>query len=94
MISDFSMYCSTGGNSTESFEDVGHSADARELMKDYEIGELHEVCCNITWLNIIKLKNGCDAIPHLSQAHNCFPQTENSTQIKHSGVLCHPPGSK
>ncbi|XP_072013411.1 cytochrome b5-like isoform X1 [Amphiura filiformis] len=31
-----------GGNATESFEDVGHSADARELMKDYIKGELHE----------------------------------------------------
>jgi len=31
-----------GQDSTESFEDVGHSTDARELMKDYYIGELHE----------------------------------------------------
>ena len=37
------VFLLSGGNSTESFEDVGHSADARELMKDYEIGELHEV---------------------------------------------------
>lgn len=32
-----------GGNASESFEDVGHSQDARELMKDYLIGELDEV---------------------------------------------------
>ena len=32
-----------GGFSTESFEDVGHSTDARELMKKYLIGELREV---------------------------------------------------
>lgn len=31
-----------GGNASESFEDVGHSQDARELMKDYFIGELDE----------------------------------------------------
>lgn len=35
----------TGRDATESFEDVGHSTDARELMKDYYIGELHEVSC-------------------------------------------------
>jgi len=30
-----------GADSTEAFEDVGHSTDARDLMKDYLIGELH-----------------------------------------------------
>lgn len=30
-----------GRDATEAFEDVGHSNDARELMKDYLIGELH-----------------------------------------------------
>ena len=34
---------SLGGDATESFEDVGHSTDARVLMKDYLIGELIEV---------------------------------------------------
>ncbi|XP_041375884.1 cytochrome b5-like [Gigantopelta aegis] len=29
-----------GGDATEAFEDVGHSADARELMKDYYVGEV------------------------------------------------------
>ena len=32
-----------GQLATEPFEDVGHSDDARELMKDYHIGELAEV---------------------------------------------------
>ncbi len=32
-----------GDDSTEAFEDVGHSSDAREMMKDYLIGELAEV---------------------------------------------------
>lgn len=31
-----------GGDGSESFEDVGHSSDARELMKDYYLGELAE----------------------------------------------------
>jgi len=31
-----------GGYATEAFEDVGHSTDARELMKKYHIGVLAE----------------------------------------------------
>ncbi|XP_033104294.1 cytochrome b5-like isoform X2 [Anneissia japonica] len=31
-----------GGDGSESFEDVGHSSDARELMEDYYIGDLVE----------------------------------------------------
>ncbi|XP_035475120.1 cytochrome b5 [Scophthalmus maximus] len=30
-----------GGNATESFEDVGHSSDAREMALGMVIGELH-----------------------------------------------------
>ena len=29
-----------GGDATESFEDVGHSPDARTLQKDYRIGRI------------------------------------------------------
>lgn len=32
-----------GKDATESFEDVGHSTDARELMQNYLIGNLPEV---------------------------------------------------
>uniref|UniRef100_A0A8C5F9K1 Cytochrome b5 n=1 Tax=Gadus morhua TaxID=8049 RepID=A0A8C5F9K1_GADMO len=32
-----------GGDATESFEDVGHSTDAREMAADMKIGELHPV---------------------------------------------------
>ncbi|NXU76425.1 CYB5B protein, partial [Oreotrochilus melanogaster] len=32
-----------GRDSTESFEDVGHSTDAREMLKQYYIGEVHPV---------------------------------------------------
>jgi len=31
-----------GRHATEAFEDVGHSSDARELMKDYYIGDMAE----------------------------------------------------
>ncbi|XP_026869109.2 cytochrome b5 [Electrophorus electricus] len=30
-----------GGDATESFEDVGHSTDARDMSKSFLIGELH-----------------------------------------------------
>ena len=33
-----------GKDATHAFEDVGHSSDAREQMKAYEIGRLHPVC--------------------------------------------------
>ncbi len=32
-----------GGDATESFEDVGHSTDAREMARSMLIGELHPV---------------------------------------------------
>ena len=32
-----------GQLATEAFEDVGHSDDARDIMKEYHIGELAEV---------------------------------------------------
>lgn len=37
-----------GKDATESFEDVGHSTDAREMLKQYFIGEVHPVSasCN------------------------------------------------
>ena len=33
----------SGTDATEAFEDVGHSTDAREMMKEYRIGKLHPV---------------------------------------------------
>uniref|UniRef100_A0A8C0IHP1 Cytochrome b5 type B n=1 Tax=Bubo bubo TaxID=30461 RepID=A0A8C0IHP1_BUBBB len=32
-----------GRDATECFEDVGHSMDAREMLKQYYIGEIHPV---------------------------------------------------
>uniref|UniRef100_A0A3B4UW73 Cytochrome b5 n=1 Tax=Seriola dumerili TaxID=41447 RepID=A0A3B4UW73_SERDU len=37
-----------GGNATESFEDVGHSSDAREMAADMVIGELHPVSLSLS----------------------------------------------
>ncbi|XP_076323493.1 cytochrome b5-like isoform X2 [Tachypleus tridentatus] len=34
-----------GKDASEAFEDVGHSTDARELMKQFKIGELCEEDC-------------------------------------------------
>ncbi|KAF1668410.1 Cytochrome b5 type B, partial [Aptenodytes patagonicus] len=43
-----------GRDATESFEDVGHSTDAREMLKQYYIGEIHPVRTSClfwsTWL--------------------------------------------
>ncbi|KAM4017912.1 LOW QUALITY PROTEIN: cytochrome b5 type B [Anomaloglossus baeobatrachus] len=33
------------GDATESFEDVGHSVDAREMLKQYYVGDLHPDDC-------------------------------------------------
>ncbi|NXW66761.1 CYB5B protein, partial [Eurystomus gularis] len=41
-----------GRDATESFEDVGHSTDAREMLKQYYIGEIHPV-----------RPTGCDSLP-------------------------------
>uniref|UniRef100_A0A803JF16 Cytochrome b5 n=1 Tax=Xenopus tropicalis TaxID=8364 RepID=A0A803JF16_XENTR len=32
-----------GGDATETFEDIGHSTDARNMSKEFIIGELHPV---------------------------------------------------
>ena len=37
------MIENAGLDSTEAFEDVGHSTDAREMLAEYLIGELQEV---------------------------------------------------
>ena len=40
----------SGKISTEEFEDVGHSSDAREMMKEYYIGDLHPVCFSVLYV--------------------------------------------
>lgn len=47
LFSSLHVFIVTGRDATEAFEDVGHSNDARELMKDYLIGELHPVSSQI-----------------------------------------------
>ena len=31
-----------GGDATEAFEDVGHSEDAKKLMKDFFVGDVYK----------------------------------------------------
>lgn len=33
-----------GKDATEPFEDVGHSSDSRQMMSQYKIGEIVDVC--------------------------------------------------
>ncbi|KAG7230459.1 hypothetical protein INR49_024568 [Caranx melampygus] len=37
-----------GADATESFEDVGHSTDAREMLEQYYVGELHMKDTSVT----------------------------------------------
>uniref|UniRef100_A0A8C6PAU4 Cytochrome b5 type B n=1 Tax=Nothobranchius furzeri TaxID=105023 RepID=A0A8C6PAU4_NOTFU len=46
-----------GADATESFEDVGHSSDAREMLQQYYIGELHVVRKNTTKKKYLKSKS-------------------------------------
>ncbi len=56
---------SPGDDATESFEDVGHSTDARELMKDYLIGNLHEA--SSVWKgDSINICNANICLPYLT----------------------------
>ena len=47
------MIENAGDDATEAFEDVGHSSDAREMLKDYLIGELVEVITYILALTLV-----------------------------------------
>ncbi|CAH2323977.1 cytochrome b5 type B [Pelobates cultripes] len=40
------LFEQAGADATESFEDVGHSLDAKEMLKQYYIGDLHPDDCN------------------------------------------------
>ncbi|XP_072278677.1 cytochrome b5 type B [Pyxicephalus adspersus] len=39
------LFEQAGADATESFEDVGHSVDAREMLNQYYIGDLHPDDC-------------------------------------------------
>lgn len=71
-----------GRDATESFEDVGHSLDARELLKQFLIGEVHPVSfCYMTtlvmcgnsvffwegWSRNMSKNEACDRLDHLHQ---------------------------
>ncbi|VDL80002.1 unnamed protein product [Nippostrongylus brasiliensis] len=34
----------SGTDATEAFDDIGHSADAKEMMEEYYIGDLVKAC--------------------------------------------------
>ncbi|XP_053255816.1 cytochrome b5 type B isoform X4 [Podarcis raffonei] len=51
-----------GRDATENFEDVGHSMDAREMLDQYLIGEVHP----------------CDRNPNASKVPNKSPSKESS----------------
>ena len=40
----------SGKISTEEFEDVGHSSDARDMMKEWYIGDLHPVRFSVLYV--------------------------------------------
>uniref|UniRef100_A0A8C6PAV3 Cytochrome b5 type B n=1 Tax=Nothobranchius furzeri TaxID=105023 RepID=A0A8C6PAV3_NOTFU len=48
-----------GADATESFEDVGHSSDAREMLQQYYIGELH-VVRKVHFPHVLSAKKKCD----------------------------------
>lgn len=54
-----------GADATESFEDVGHSTDAREMLEQYLIGELHMVGSSSSGGN----KKSC--MKHFPTCFNC-----------------------
>lgn len=43
ILADGIEFLFLGGYATDAFEDVGHSTDAKELMKTYLIGKMAEV---------------------------------------------------
>ena len=48
-----------GTNATESFEDVGHSEESRELLSRYLLGSLHEDDCE-AWVEKNRITNNND----------------------------------
>merc|ERR1711892_632323 len=36
------LIINAGADATENYEDVGHSSDARDMLEEYYIGELHD----------------------------------------------------
>lgn len=61
-----------GMDTTESFEDVGHSTDAREMMKEYYVGELAEVILNHLSINVHSMPNYTDTTYQFHDTHPRF----------------------
>merc|ERR1712136_244655 len=67
-----------GKDSTEAFEDVGHSTDARELMRDYLVGVLPKEETKVLKEKILQI--------------GCSTQTKTSQALCHLGCFqCHWP---
>lgn len=57
-----------GGDGTEPFEDVGHSSDARIMMKNFYLGELHEVSIHQLLMSVFQIVQ----ILNFEKAKFCF----------------------
>ncbi|XP_054552923.1 cytochrome b5 type B isoform X2 [Talpa occidentalis] len=53
-----------GADASESFEDVGHSSDAREMLKQYYIGDVHP--------NDLKPQHGSKDPSKSNECKRCF----------------------
>ncbi|KAI4880135.1 hypothetical protein NFI96_020833 [Prochilodus magdalenae] len=74
-----------GGDATESFEDVGHSTDAREMATTFLIGELHpddrhKIAKPPEWLNIY--------VAHIQKRVQYIPNPIPAVIHAHGGVTC------
>ncbi|XP_072452103.1 cytochrome b5 type B isoform X2 [Chiloscyllium punctatum] len=69
------LFEQAGGDATESFEDVGHSSDAREMLKQYFIGELD--------LADRRKENSKDVLITTTSSHSSV-ETGPSTQPGHT----------
>ncbi|XP_068847929.1 cytochrome b5 type B isoform X2 [Capricornis sumatraensis] len=66
-----------GGDATESFEDVGHSSDAREMLKQYYIGDVHP--------NDLKPGGGSKLLVVLDLPHRGCYSLRFSVSLLHGG---------
>ncbi|ERE79756.1 cytochrome b5 type B-like isoform 2 [Cricetulus griseus] len=79
-----------GADATESFEDVGHSPDAREMLKQYYIGDVHPSDLkpkkggNKEW---IALKTGVFKGKYVGSNHIRKPNVECGWLVMESPVL-------
>lgn len=76
-----------GRDATESFEDVGHSTDAREMLKQYYIGEVHPVRTSLSNTRWDHVKVSLSAVSHSKHTHQNVSR-EISDQFRDLHSLC------